>query len=100
MGVEVAKTDVEAEASDWSSVVAVKTMLDSKSGRADMLDGEEIEGCSLVDIGVLSSSVKDAISTEDVEIRLADDLRRKAANFVRFETRGLGELLNPTKKRQ
>jgi hypothetical protein len=63
-----------------------------------MLDGEEIEGCKPVDIGILSSSVKDAISTGVVDIRLADDLRRKAANFVRLETRGVTELLNSTEE--
>jgi hypothetical protein len=53
MGIEEtdAKTEVWAEATGETSVVAVETMLDSKSGRADMSDVEEIEDGISVGIG-------------------------------------------------
>jgi hypothetical protein len=97
MGIEVgeAKTDVGAEASKDASVVATKTLLDSKRGRADMFEGEELESDIPVGVGKLSERVKDGVSN-CVETRLADDLRRRAANLVRLDTLAVGDVLRST----
>jgi hypothetical protein len=97
MGIEEtgAKTDVWAEATGEISVVAVETMLDSKSGRADMSDEEEIEDVISVDIGWLSSDMSSEgwllIKDGDGVGRLAADLRRSAANLERLDAR-VGEV--------
>ena len=93
MGIEEAgaKTEVWAEATGETSVVAVETMLDSKSGRADMSDVEEIEDGISVDIGWLSSDIVSAgwllVKDGDGVGRLADYLRRSAANLERLDAR-------------
>jgi hypothetical protein len=100
-GLEVtgAKTDVGAEASEDASVVATTTVLDSKRGRADMFDGEELESDIPVDVGKLSERVKDGLSSVGVETRLADDLRRRAANLVRLDNFKEGEVLRSAERR-
>jgi hypothetical protein len=64
-------------------------MLDSKSGRADMSDVEEIEDGLSVD--GLSSDMASAgwllVKDGDAVGRLADDLRRSAANLERLDAR-------------
>jgi hypothetical protein len=92
---DVAKTEVWAEATGETSVVAVETMLDSKSGRADMFDVEEIESGVSVDIGWLSTDMSSegcSLVKDDID-RLAADLRRSAANLVRLDARTGEELL-------
>jgi hypothetical protein len=66
-------------------------MLDSKNGRADMSDVEEIEDGISVDIRWLSSDMSSEgwllVKDGDVVGRLAADLRRSAASLVRLDAR-------------
>jgi hypothetical protein len=90
-----AKTEVWAEATGETSVVAVETMLDSRNGRADMFDFEEIENRVSVDIGWLSTDMSSkgwSLVKDDIG-RLAADLRRSAVNLVRLDARIGEELL-------